>query len=401
MTNPGSTIFLGTQGIGQMTLSNGTVNTSATIVGNVGSGVGTLTVAGGTLTAPDGFDVGESGGSTGAVWMTGGTLLATNSNQLIGLSGVGQMTMSNGAVQFRRVLIASSNIGTFTIAGGTNSISTELHIGSSNTGTLWLTGGRLVTTNTTAMNIGRFGVGQMTVSNGTWLATNAVVGANTGSQGTLTVAGGSSTVSSNLTVGRYACDSTAIVNVNAGTLAVTNSAVNAVLDVRGGTLTVNGGSLQADLLYVTNACARLIRTGGSLIIGSINLTAGFDADGDGIPNASDLDPFNPNDAGTDSDGDGLTNLEEFQAGTDPTNSASAFRITAVARQDNTNILVTWMTGIGKTNALEKVAGGGGNYINNFDTLFVVTNTVGTTTNYLDVGTVGNSNARYYRVRLVP
>jgi hypothetical protein len=103
----------------------------------------------------------------------------------------------------------------------------------------------------------------------------------------------------------------------------------------------------------------------------------------------------------DPDGDGFTNLQEFQAGTDPTNSASAFRITAIARQDNTNILVTWMTGVGKTNALEKVAGGMGNFTNNFETWFIVTNTVGTTTNYLDVGAIGINPARYYRVRLVP
>jgi hypothetical protein len=34
-------------------------------------------------------------------------------------------------------------------------------------------------------------------------------------------------------------------------------------------------------------------------------------------------------------------------------------------------------------------------------IFIVTNTVGSTTNYLDSGAATNKPARYYRVRLVP
>jgi hypothetical protein len=43
----------------------------------------------------------------------------------------------------------------------------------------------------------------------------------------------------------------------------------------------------------------------------------------------------------------------------------------------------------------------GNFSNNFTTIFTVTNTVGTTTNYLDVGAGTNNPACYYRIRLVP
>ena len=62
-----------------------------------------------------------------------------------------------------------------------------------------------------------------------------------------------------------------------------------------------------------------------------------------------------------------------------------------------------MTGSGRTNALQATAGnasGGYNPIN-FTDIFTVTNTVGTTTNYLDTGAATNVPARYYRVRLVP
>ncbi len=131
-----------------------------------------------------------------------------------------------------------------------------------------------------------------------------------------------------------------------------------------------------------------------------------DQDGDGIPNgfeqAYGLNPFNAGDANLDSDGDGISNLQEFLAGTDPTNPVSAFRITSVT-VTGIDVLINWMTGIGKTNALQWTAGAAdGSYnTNSFADLFIVTNTTGTVTNYLDVGAATNFPARYYRVRLVP
>jgi hypothetical protein len=107
-------------------------------------------------------------------------------------------------------------------------------------------------------------------------------------------------------------------------------------------------------------------------------------------------------ASADPDGDGQNNMAEFLVGTDPTNSASAFRITSVVRTNN-DVVVTWTYGPGKTNALQETAGAGdGSYqTNGFTDIFTVTNTVGTITNYLDAGGATNSPARYYRVRLVP
>jgi hypothetical protein len=106
--------------------------------------------------------------------------------------------------------------------------------------------------------------------------------------------------------------------------------------------------------------------------------------------------------GADPDGDGQNNLAEFLAGTVPTSSASAFRITAVACENN-NLRVTWTMGRDKTNALQATAGeGNGSYsTNNFSDIFTVTNTVGSLTNYLDVGAATNFPSRFYRIRLVP
>ena len=131
-----------------------------------------------------------------------------------------------------------------------------------------------------------------------------------------------------------------------------------------------------------------------------------DQTGKGIPNGwlqqYGLNPFDTSVAAGDADGDGMSTLQEFLAGTDPTNPASAFRVTSVTATGN-DILVSWLTGIGRTNALEWTAGAGdGSYNTNaFTDLFIVTNAAGTTTNYLDLGAATNFPARFYRVRLVP
>ena len=107
-------------------------------------------------------------------------------------------------------------------------------------------------------------------------------------------------------------------------------------------------------------------------------------------------------ATADPDGDGLGNMQEFLASTDPTNSASSFRIISVL-PSGIDLLVTWITGIGRTNGLQATAGdvSGGYNTNNFADIFTVTNAVGATTNYLDAGAATNFPTRYYRVRLVP
>lgn len=130
-----------------------------------------------------------------------------------------------------------------------------------------------------------------------------------------------------------------------------------------------------------------------------------DDDNDGLPDTWELtyglDPFSAsgnNGANGDPDGDGFTNAQELAAGTEPNNSASALRITSLAIESN-DIRVTWSMGSGKTNALQRAAGDNGSYSNNFADIFIVTNTVGTVTNYLDEGAVSNVPASYYRVRL--
>ena len=102
-------------------------------------------------------------------------------------------------------------------------------------------------------------------------------------------------------------------------------------------------------------------------------------------------------AAADPDGDGQNNDAEFLAGMNPTNAASAFRITSIAPEGN-DIRVTWMTAGGRTNSLQIAESIGATYS---DAPPIVISGVGvTTTNYLDEN-AALLPSRCYRVRLVP
>jgi hypothetical protein len=112
------------------------------------------------------------------------------------------------------------------------------------------------------------------------------------------------------------------------------------------------------------------------------------------------------DATADSDGDGLNNLAEFLSGSDPTNNASALRIISVAPQNNGDMLITWRTVGGYTNAVQATIGdASGSYNTNFVDIttpphIIVSGSGDVTTNYTDGGGATNPS-RFYRVRLVP
>ncbi len=82
--------------------------------------------------------------------------------------------------------------------------------------------------------------------------------------------------------------------------------------------------------------------------------------------------------------------------------ASPLNITSFTQQGN-DISLSWLTsGLCKTNALQRASGAvDGSYTNNYTDIFIVTNTVGPVTNYVDAGAITNLPTSYYRIRLVP
>ena len=111
-------------------------------------------------------------------------------------------------------------------------------------------------------------------------------------------------------------------------------------------------------------------------------------------------------ANADPDGDGQNNMAEFLLGTDPTNSASGFRITSVKKQ-NPDLLITWTAGLGRTNVVQTTTGlpGGSYSTNNFTDvspwIILPAGSGDFATNYPDPGGATNAPYRYYRIRLQP
>ena len=423
ITNSFITLIGGT-GSGQLNLSGGTNTLGPTEIGGNPGSAGTLTVAGGVNNVQGALFVGASLGATGVVWMTGGQLIATNWTTwafwpsqpttlnwttYVGLWGFGLVTVSNGNWLGSAMIVGSqsNSHGTVTVAGGSVTLLSRLVIGnwSNSLGAVNVAGGSLAVTNASIF-IGNGGGGQMTISDGSALAGDVYVGFNTGSQGTLTVAGGVETISSSLVIGNCASGAVGVVSMAGGNLYVTNAAHTAFIDVRNGQLVLSGGVLQADTLVMTNGCGVFIRSGGTLIVSNVVLDPNLSALGDGIPNGwkqqYGFDPLDPAVANADPDGDGMSNLQEYLAGTDPTNSDSALRITSIVPQGD-DILITWSAVTNEsyivqvtTNTLD------GSFTNAFLDLATVAVPAAppiTETNYLDVGALTNDWSRFYRIRL--
>ena len=101
----------------------------------------------------------------------------------------------------------------------------------------------------------------------------------------------------------------------------------------------------------------------------------------------------------DPSGDGQDNYVKFLTGMNPTNSASYFHILSATPEGN-NLLVTWLCGGGRTNVLQATTNLGGSW-SNISPNIVLAGSGDNVANYLDVGAVTNTLARFYRVLLLP
>jgi hypothetical protein len=164
----------------------------------------------------------------------------------------------------------------------------------------------------------------------------------------------------------------------------------------GGTLVTSDGYARFTVHYAGTSTLRLT----DLAI--------VDTDNDGLPDWWEdqfgLNKTNPSDAALDLDADGASNRDEFLAGTDPSNAASAFHIVSIA-PDTGNVRLTWTTVGGKSYVVQtKAPLPDGNFTSSFADLGPLITMPGigeSTTNFMDVTAPTNGPARYYRVRLVP
>jgi hypothetical protein len=385
--------------------------------------------------------VGMTSTATGVVTITGGSISVTNGvfgvgndGTAGGTGGVAHVTVSDGLLDAASILVGDTAGSDCSLTvTGTGYVRARGGLRSNGIKTTVVNGGTLEVVDGPAQPfedpilfdrivVSYLADGKLIVSNGTVKTPGMLVGGSPGNTGTLEVPGGNTSVFSNMTVGFVACTATGLVTVTGGSLYVTNGGA-AVLEVRSGTFTVSSGLVEVDTLVVTNPCARLVHTGGTLLYGQLVLDPNQSAVGDGIPNGwkqqYNLDPFDPNLGNEYATGSGFSNLQEYLAGFNPNNPAAYPRVISVARVNTTNINVTYLGANGdstyvpgiatRTNVLEFTTGtANGSYSPNNFASTGQTNILsggtgfGVVTNMIDSGGGTNTPSRYYRVRvLVP
>jgi len=135
--------------------------------------------------------------------------------------------------------------------------------------------------------------------------------------------------------------------------------------------------------------------------------------GIGLPDDREA-TYGVSDPAGDADGDGLSNLQEYQANTNATNAACAFRILSLSQLPNGQFACTWST-VGGTRYRVQFANGnayGGLPASFTDIVRPLTNemdaspwgtasTQSFTDDFTLTGAPPANGARYYRIRIVP
>jgi len=260
--NINAPLIVGWAGPGQMMVqNNGYVQSYWLELGYNPGSEGTLTMSGGTISlGGNGLGI-----NFGALWLNGGRL-----NASVDVNN-GHATISNGTWT-GSAFVGPETItgdGTLTIAGGTAAIALEsVGLGTNQAGTIWITGGQVISTNGT--DLASSGPAHLTMSNGTWLAGSVDV-ANTTfldpvGTGTVVIAGGAATFSDlHLAVG---ANTFASFQLTGGSLTVTNDATF-IGELGVASFTVTGGSWLAEQVCLgasSNGFGTLTVSGGQVIV---------------------------------------------------------------------------------------------------------------------------------------
>ena len=360
---------------------------------------GTNTIAGPTLI--------QVGGTNVQYQSDAGSRLIVASNVVY----VGTLT----AARIINFVGAGETVVTGNIQGGTNGV-TPIGVAKSGSGTLTLSGANTYSNGTTLLAgtllyNGTVRNGAITVSGGTLGGTGTLSVPVTVQSGATFSPGnpvGTLTISNNLIVNAGATLAYALGTNSDRATVIGNLTVAGTLNV-----TDAGGFGPGDytLLTYTGTLSNAGLTNSALPSG---LTGSIVTNGLSLVlhvNSPPLSPFatwqlqyfgSTNcatcDGVADFDGDGQSNTNEFLAGTNPTNSASAFQITGILPAGS-DVVVTWRGKSGSTGALQSVDN---SYSTNFNDISggIVVPGAGVT-NYADAGAITNLGTRFYRVRLVP
>ncbi len=200
--------------------------------------------------------------------IAGGQVFLTNGDLAVGISSSAQMVLSNVQVQtWGDVFVGSGqgSSGMLSITAGSfvPTYGSRLIVGMETgaVGAVTINSGNLMVTNAFITLVGGDGTGQLNLLGGTTTFGPMEVGGDPGSQGTLTVAGGTNTLQAGLAVGA-SLDSTGTVWMTGGQVAATNLATCIGIWGNGALTVSNGNWLGNSVLIGISAAPFKIYTNG-------------------------------------------------------------------------------------------------------------------------------------------
>jgi len=279
-------LSIGDVGVGTYNLNNGNLTVvlprttnDFSVIGNLENG--DFNQSGGIAVLHSELHVADFAGVTGNLNITGGQFFATNDLVAIGREGIGNMLVSNCVAVLTNTSVGRHLGATGMLRvqpGGNLFFIADLSIGrlQGAYGETFVEGGLLSITNDDLW-VGRGGEGHLTVNSGLLTVRSLHVaetddGTNSPT-GDFTLNGGGVLVSSNFAVGTTLL-STGHVVIAGGTLNVTNAGGTAILRVQAGDFTVNGGTISADSLRLTNVSGTLVFNQGTLRTKGISVANG-------------------------------------------------------------------------------------------------------------------------------
>ena len=344
------------------------------------------------------LNVGE-GGNSNVLTIAGGLVLATNvvignpnpifpdtsSNNVVRVDS-GSLIVTNAANDGALIMGLFGGKRELILNGGSVTVDSLIVTGGPNS-VVTFNGGTLHTKATAVIN-GQ----QLVVGDGASAATYHLLGGVHSFNDGLRIRNNATLTGCGTINGAVVVDAGGTVVTDCGSLTFTGIVTN-----NGVMIATNGAVIESYGLVVNNGVI-------NAIFGSTNFHAGV------INNGTILD------ANIDSDGDGLSDIQEAIAGTNPTNAASALRITSITMEGD-NVRITWSTAGGRTNVVQGGIGvidGFGfpsdpSYTNEFfdiSDLIIIQGEGDVQTNFVDdgvswLGEYTNWPARYYRVRVAP
>lgn len=287
VTGPGSSwttsgnAYVGGSGTGSLTVTDDaefTTSGGTLVVGSNSGAIGTLTISdGGTATIDGDTAIGDFAGSTGSATVTGSGSSLDTQNLYVGKTGTGTLTISDGgtaSTRYAYIGYDSGSTGSVTVTGPNSSWttnSTDLYVGLDGTGTLLIADGADVLSDSGSIGYGSISEGTVTVtgSGSTWDIDGSYLDIGADGTGTLAVADGAVvTTTGYIYVGHYTSSEGTVTVTGDGSQLSTD--LNVSVGFRGtGTLTVSdGATVTAGSGSRTVAIATLSGSTGTVNIGA-------------------------------------------------------------------------------------------------------------------------------------